>query len=151
MICALLSVLWIGKFKFSKLVAIYGSFSACGLLHSLLDCLNYCHPVPFMCWNHLLMSWGNYLSSFCVGVLCVTLLLIHTDKHNAKTTAYIFSPLSFFCTRVDLAYTAFWGYTDEQIDHIMTPKHSKVFWLTCIKWSLKCRGLCPQVSAWKYL
>lgn len=94
--CTLISVLWTGKFKFSKLVANYGSFSACGLFQSLLDCLNYCHPVPFMCWNNLLMSWGNYLSSFFVGVLCVMLFLIHTDKYNAKTAAYIVFPSKFF-------------------------------------------------------
>lgn len=68
-------------------------------------CLSFCHPVLFMHWTHLLMSWGNYLSSRFIGVLCVTLLLIHMEKHNAETTACNFSlwaflhprGLSYFC------------------------------------------------------
>lgn len=40
--------------------------------------------------------WGNYLSSFFVGVLCVLLFLIHTGKHNAENAAYIVFPSDFF-------------------------------------------------------
>lgn len=70
-------------------------FSACGPIQSF-RCLNYCHPVLFMCWNNFLMSWGNYLSSLSVGVLCVTLLLIHAEKHNVKPQHLFIFPSELF-------------------------------------------------------